>query len=86
MAVLNEKPASRRQPMTALWFSRLAGPGLRVSISPMAQLWRFSASRAEIARPRIADLQSSPIAGDSISPKTMSTMPSSSSSLLATCL
>src|SRR6201999_1819581 len=49
-------------------------------------LWRVVASRTEIARRRMADRQSSSITGDSISPKTMSTMPSRSSSLLATCL
>ena len=49
----------------------MAGPGeVRDSISPIAQGWRDSASRAEIARSRIAVLQSVPPEGSSISPKT----------------
>ena len=55
-----EKPACRRQASTALWSRELAGPGvIRVSISPTAQRWRLRASRVEIARRRIAVLQSS---------------------------
>ena len=46
-----EKPAARRQPITASWCSSVAGPGaLRDSISPIAQGWRASTSRAAVAR------------------------------------
>ena len=45
--------------MTASWWRRFAGPGLRRdSIRPIAQRWRSSASRTEIARRRIAVFQS----------------------------
>ena len=72
----------RRQPRTASWSRRLAGPGLvRDSIRPTAQRWRLSTSRVEIARRRIAVFQSTSVVGSSISPKTMSTIPSRSSSL-----
>ena len=59
-----EKPASRRQPRTALWRRGCAGPGVvRDSISPTAQRWRLSASRVEIARRRIAVFQSTSVVG-----------------------
>ena len=43
-------------------------------------------ANAEVARLRMAVFQSPPMEGTSISPATMSTMPSRMSSLLATCL
>ena len=79
------KPPSRRQPRTASWSRRLASPGVaRDSIRPTAQRWRLSASRVEIARSRIAVFQSTSVGGSSISLKTMSTIPSRSSSLFGT--
>ena len=73
--------------MTASWCRSVAGPGeVRVDIRAIAQGWRRSAWRADCARSRIAVFQSAPPAGRSISPKTRSTMPSRSSSLLATWL
>jgi hypothetical protein len=60
-------------------------PGfIRPSIRPTAQRWRLRASRVETARPRIAAFQSPPTGGGSISPNTMSIIPSISSSLLGT--
>lgn len=59
---------------------------VRVSISPIAQRWRDKAARAEIARCRIAVFQSPSPAGNSISVKTRSIMPSRRSDLLATWL
>ena len=73
--------------MTASWWRSVAGPGeVRVDIRAIAQGWRRSAWRADSARSRIAVFQSAPPAGRSISPKTRSTMPSRSWSLLATWL
>ena len=55
------KPPARRLPITASWCRRFAGPGVRRdSIKPIAQRWRRSASRTEIARRRMAVLQSGP--------------------------
>src|SRR5918996_4148085 len=68
-------------------YSSRAGVGLvRDSITREAQGWRRSARRAERIRCRTAFFQSFPPAGGSISPTTMSTIPSSISSLLDTCL
>ena len=73
--------------MTALWWRSVAGPGeVRDCIRATAQGWRARACRAETARSRIAAFQSASAAGSSISLKTRSTMPSRSSSLLATWL
>src|SRR5947208_7936850 len=82
--ISSEKPALRRQPSTASWTRKLSGPGLvRDSIRPVAQRWRRRALRVAIARWRIAAFQSGESEEKSISPKTMSTMPSRRSSLLA---
>jgi hypothetical protein len=82
-----EKPAARSVPITVSWWCSVAGPGaVREETSAIAQGWRPSAARAEIARSRIAGRHSLPISGSSISPKTASVMPSSRSLLLATCL
>ena len=63
------------------------GVGLvRDSITFEAHGWRRSARRAESTRSRIVVFQSASASGGSISPTTTSTMPSSISSLLATCL
>ena len=48
----------------------------RASSSPIAHEWRLSTSRAEIARRRMASLQSAPSLGISISATTSSTIPS----------
>ena len=77
MVASSEKPAARRQPSTASCSRRFAGPWLvRPSIWPIAQRWRPSAARVESARPRMAAFQSPPVDGGSISPKTMSIIPS----------
>ena len=78
MVISIEKPASRRQPSTASCSRRFAGPGVvRHSIRPTAQRWRLRAARVEIARRRMAVFQSTSVDGSSISPKTMSIIPSS---------
>ena len=74
-----ENPAARRHPSTASWRRRFDGPwSVRPSISPIAQRWRASTSRVESARRRIACFHSRSSGGSSISPKTMSTIPSRS--------
>ena len=65
--------------------SQVRGSGVgRDSIRLVAQGWRRSASRAEIARWRMAALQPISPGGSSISPKTTSMMPSRMASLPAT--
>ena len=57
---------------------------LRPSMWPTAQRCRFSASRVECARRRIAVRQSTSVVGSAISPKTTSIIASTSTSLFGT--